>query len=156
MAAKRKVAKAGAAKGAATTRPYVQRLLEDEELRGNIAHAFESARSAVGRINNGKSPTKAVIYDRKFQRDIRNAAESFRDASLALREAPKRPKPKAKRRGGPPIGKLLLLAVVGGAIALAVNENLRNKLLDALFGAEEEFEYTSTTSPSGQPAGSAS
>ena len=36
-------------------------------------------------------------------------------------------------------------------IALAVSEDLRKKVLDALFGAEEEFEYTSTTSPAPAP-----
>ena len=29
-----------------------------------------------------------------------------------------------------------------------MSEDLRNKVLDALFGAEEEFDYTSTTTPS--------
>ena len=39
-------------------------------------------------------------------------------------------------------------------MALALSEGLRKKVLDALFGAEEEFEYTSTTS-SPTPAGTA-
>jgi hypothetical protein len=29
-----------------------------------------------------------------------------------------------------------------------VSEDLRKKVLDALFGAEEEFEYSATTAPS--------
>ena len=37
----------------------------------------------------------------------------------------------------------------------ALSEGLRNKVLDALFGAEEEFEYTSsTTSNSGSASSS--
>ena len=63
---------------------------------------------------------------------------SYRDAGNALKEGPK----KKKRRG-----RKLLLVVVTAGVALAVSEGLRNKLLDALFGKEEEFEYTSTTSP---------
>jgi hypothetical protein len=51
----------------------------------------------------------------------------------------------------------LLLLIVGAATALALSEGLRKKVLDALFGAEEEFEYTSTTTPassgSEQPVG---
>ncbi len=39
------------------------------------------------------------------------------------------------------------LALVGGALALALSEGLRKKVLDALFGAEEEFEYTASTTP---------
>ena len=32
-------------------------------------------------------------------------------------------------------------------LALALSEDLRKAVLDKLFGAEEEFEYTSTTTP---------
>jgi len=42
-----------------------------------------------------------------------------------------------------------VIAIVGAVIALAVSEGARKAVLDALFGAEEEFEYTSTTSING-------
>ena len=150
MGAKKKAAKAGAAAAAVKKSPYVQRIAEDEELRQNLWSAYESARAAIGRLQNGKHPTKQIFDDKRLQKDIKSAAESFRDASVALREAPKR-----RRKGG--LGKLILIAVVGGGVALAVSEDLRKKLLDALFGAEEEFEYTSTTAPAPpapSPAGS--
>ena len=140
MGANKKAAKAGAAAGAVTRSPYVRRLAEDEELRQNLWSAYESARKAIGRLQNGKSPTKQIFDDKRLQKDIKSAASSFKDASVALREAPKR-----KRKGG--LGRLLVLAVVGAGVALGVSESLRKKLLDALFGAEEEFEYTSTTGP---------
>jgi hypothetical protein len=149
MAAKKKAAKAGAAAVALKNSPYVQRLAEDEELRANIWQAYESARSAANRFSNGKSPTKAVFDDKKLQKDLREAAESLKEASVALREGPKR-----KRRGG--LGKLVLVGIVGAGLALALSEGLRKKVLDTLFGAEEEFEYSSTTTanaPSAQPSG---
>jgi hypothetical protein len=150
MGAKKKAAKAGAAAAAVRKSPYVQRIAEDEELRANLWSAYESARQAVGRLQNGKHPTKQIFDDKKLQKDIRTAAESFRDASVALREGPKR-----KRGGG--LGRLVLLGVVGAGLALALSEDLRKKVLDALFGAEEEFEYTSTTAPATPtPAGSTS
>jgi len=139
MAAKGRVAKAGAAAYAAGRSKYVRRLVEDEELRANLAQAFDSARSAYGRLANGKSPTKVVFDDKRFQRDVRTAATTARDASVALREGRKR----KKRRGG--IFRLLLLLIVGAGVAIAASEGLRKKVLDLLFGAEEEFEYTSTT-----------
>src|SRR3712207_6960774 len=43
----------------------------------------------------------------------------------------------------------LFRSTVAGGLALALSEGLRKKVLDALFGAEEEFEYTSTTTPAG-------
>ena len=153
MAAKKKAAKAGAAAVAVKRSPYVQRIAEDEELRQNLWQAYESARDAVGRLSNGKSPAKQLFDDKKLQKDIRSAAESFRDASVALKEAPEQQK-KKKKGGG--LGRLVLLALVGAALALALSEDLRKKVLDALFGAEEEFDYTSTTAPSAAPtAGSA-
>ncbi len=140
MAAKKKAAKVGsgavAAGTAARQNQYVQRLLEDPELRENLRTAYESARKAYGRMN-GKAPGKA-LDDKKVQRDLRQAVESLRDAVESLREKPKR----KKRRG-----RLLLVAIVGAGAAVALNEGLRKKVLDALFGAEEEFEYTSTTTP---------
>ena len=152
MGAKNKAAKAGAAAVAVRNSPYVQRIAEDEELRANLWSAYESARTAVGRLQNGKHPTKQIFDDKKLQKDLKAAAESFKDASVALREAPNR----KKKRGG--LGKLLLVGIVGAGLALALSEDLRKKALDALFGAEEEFEYTSTTAPSTptpDPAGSA-
>lgn len=147
MAAKKKAAKAGAAAVAVKNSPYIQRVVEDDELRQNLWQAYESARNAAQRLANGKSPTKAIFDDKKLQKDLRNAAESFRDASVALREAPK------DQRKSFSFGRLLVLGVIGGAVALGVSEGLRKKLLDALFGAEEEFEYTSTaTTPPPAPA----
>ena len=51
----------------------------------------------------------------------------------------------AERRSGG-LGRLLLVGLAGAGLALALSEGLRKKVLDRLFGAEEEFEYTSTTS----------
>jgi hypothetical protein len=142
MAKKTKAAKAGAAGAAATATPYVQRLIQDEDLRDNLRVAFESGRDAFDRLSNGKGPAKALLDDKKLHKDLKNAADSLRDASEALREGPR----KKKRKGG--LGRLIMLSIVGGVIALAVSEDLRNKVLDLLFGAEEEFDYTSTTTPS--------
>jgi hypothetical protein len=120
--------------------PYVQRLIEDEELRNSLKSAFEAARGAYGRMANNGGAVKAMTSDKKVQRDLRSAAESLRDASEQLR-APKKRKSK--------LGRIVLLALVGAAIALILSEDARKAVLDSLFGAEEEFEYTSTTSING-------
>jgi hypothetical protein len=123
--------------------PYVQRLVEDEELRNNLRDAFEAARGAYSRATgNGKGAVKAVTSDKKVQRDLRSAAESLRDVSEQLRA------PKKKRRKGR-LGRFLLFGLVAAGIALVLSEDARKAVLDALFGAEEEFEYTSTTSING-------
>jgi len=140
MAAKKKAAKAGAGAYAAgkavRSNPYLQRLVEDEELRDNLRNAFVSAKKAYGRVN-GKGPAKA-LDDKKVQREVKNAANSLKDAADSLSGSKKR-----KRRKG----RLLLVGLVGAGLALAFSEGLRKKALDALFGAEEEFEYTASTTP---------
>ncbi len=125
---------------AARENPYVQRLIEDDDLRDNLKDAFTSAKKAYGRATgNGKSPVKAVTSDKKVQKEMRQAAEALQEARERLQ------KPKKKHR----LGKLLVLAIVGGVVALVVSEGARKAVLDALFGAEEEFEYTSSTSING-------
>jgi adenylosuccinate synthase len=147
MAKKKKAASAGAgalaAGKAARDNAYVQRLVEDEDLRDNLRTAYESARKAYGRISNGKGPAKAILDDKKTQKELREAAHAMRDAADSLRGAKKR----KRRRGG-----RLLIVLVGVGAALALSEGLRKKVLDALFGAEEEFEYSSTTTNAGAAA----
>jgi adenylosuccinate synthase len=154
MAAKKQAVKAGAGAYAAgkavRSNTYVQRLVEDDELRDNLRNAFDSARKAYARMSNGKGPVKAVTENKKVQKDLREAATSLKDAAESLRDGKKK-----KRRKG----RLLLLAIIGGGIALAASEGLRKKVLDALFGAEEEFEYTASTTPepssTSEPVGTA-
>jgi hypothetical protein len=146
MAAKKKAQKAQKAAMQARYNPYVQRVIEDEDLRDNIVQAYDSARKAYARLTNGKSPTTQIFDDKKLQKEIKKTASNVRDASVALHEAPR------KQKSGGGFKRLLFVGVVGTGVALAVSESLRKKALDALFGAEEEFEYTSTTS-SPSPAG---
>jgi hypothetical protein len=138
---KTKAARAGDIYETARENPYVQRLIEDDDLRASLRDAFDSARHAYGRATgNGKGPVKAVTSDKKVQKDLKDAADSLRDASERLR-APK----KRKSR----LGRFILFVFAAGIIALVVSEDARKTVLDALFGAEEEFEYTSTTSING-------
>jgi hypothetical protein len=93
-------------------------------------------------MSNGKGPVKALTDDKKVQRDIRTAAENLKEASDRL---------KGKRKKRHPFRKLLLIGLVGAVLAIALNEDLRKAVLDRLFGAEEEFEYTSQTTAAPEP-----
>ncbi len=138
---KTKAARASDIYETARENPYVQRLIEDDELRDSLRDAFEAARGAYGRATgNGKGAVKAVTTDKKVQKDLREAAENLRDASERLRKPAKR-----KSR----LGRLILFGLIAAGIALVLSEDARKTVLDTLFGAEEEFEYTSTTSING-------
>ncbi len=134
----------------AKANPYIQRLIEDSKLRDNVRTAIDSSKSAYDRLTNGKAPAKALLEDKKLHGDLREAAGAVRDATLALADAPKK-----RARKGLRLGRKLLILGLGGGLALAGSEKLRSKVLDTLFGAEEEFQYTppagSTATPPASP-----
>jgi hypothetical protein len=126
--------------------PYIQRLIEDAELRDNVREAVDSTRTVFERITNGKTTIKSLFEDKKLQNEIRDAFGAIRTVSDGLTASPGKQKArKAKKRFG--LGRLLLLTGIGAGAAVATNEGLRSKLLDALFGAEEEFNYTPPATP---------
>jgi hypothetical protein len=158
MAKKRKLAKAvpfSAADIAAIARsnPYIERLIEDPKLRKNVTTALNSTKSAYSRLSNGKVHPQALLEDKKLHSELGRALGAARDATITLIGAQRR------RRKGLTFGRIIVLGAVGGGAALAASEGLRSKVLDLLFGAEEEFQYTppATSSSPGQstPVGAA-
>src|SRR5437764_5498742 len=114
----------------ARANPYIQRLIDDAHLRENVQKAIESSKSAYGRLSNGKAPAKALLEDKKLQRDLRVTLEAVRDASIALTEAPKRQARKSRR-----LGRRILILSLGAGLALVSSQKLRSTVLDTLFGA---------------------
>ena len=141
MSAKGRLSRAEEAARAARSNQYLQRLIEDEQLRSNLMSAYGSARSAYGRMSNGKPAGRALLEDRKLQRELSDAVTSLRDVSTSLREPPRR---RRRRRG---LVRMLTVLAIGGMLAVVLSEGLRSKVLDMMFGAEEEFDYSSTTAP---------
>jgi hypothetical protein len=121
----------------AKSNPYIKRLIEDADLRENVQKAIESGKSAYGRLSNGKAPHKALLEDKKLQKDLQEALDAIRNAGMALNEAPKKQAKKGRR-----LGRRIVIVGLGAGLALVSSEKLRSKVLDTLFGAEEEFEYT--------------
>ena len=142
-----KVKKARDTVGSVGSNPYLKRLMEDEDLRTSLKDAVDAARDAFDRLSsNGDGPINTAIDDKKVHKDLKTAAENLREASDRIRG-------KKKKRHW---GRVFLLGAVGAALAVALSEDVRKTVLDKLFGAEEEFEYSSTTSAAATPAGSTS
>ncbi|HWF73240.1 MAG TPA: hypothetical protein VG186_07845 [Solirubrobacteraceae bacterium] len=132
----------------ATANPYIQRLIEDAALRDSVKTALDASRSAYTRLSNGKAPAKVLLDDKKLHHDLRTAIDAIRDATAALTDEKKK-----RGRKGLGAGRIVLLAGVGTGVAVATSEKLRSKVLDTLFGAEEEFEYSAPTpAPVPEPA----
>lgn len=135
--------KAGQAYAAARENQYVRRLIEDEELRDSLAAAYFAGKKAYGRVSSSRgSVAESVTSDKKVKRELKNATEALREASERLRE------PKKKSH---PIRNLLAIGLLTGGLVLVFSETARKTLLDTVFGAEEEFVYTSTTSADSAP-----
>lgn len=118
--------------------PYIQRLMEDSELRDNITTVIDSSKDAYARVLSAKKPQKAVFEDKKLHKQVSKAAEAVKDVANALNDAPKKKNKKKKRH----LGRKLLFALLPVGVLLAVSDSARSKVLDTLFGKEEEFEYT--------------
>ncbi|MGH2907217.1 MAG: hypothetical protein ACRDKI_10675 [Solirubrobacterales bacterium] len=117
--------------------PYVQRIVQDEELRENAIAALQSARSAFDRASGKGWDKKKLAGDKRLRKDLQDAVVGLKQTRSDLLNPPK-----AKRH---PLRKLFVFGLIGVAIAVIVSPDARKALLDTLFGAEEEFEYKSAT-----------
>jgi len=132
----------------ARSNPYIERLIEDPKLRKNVTTALNSSKRAYGRVSNGKIDPQALLEDKKLHSELGHALGAARDATIVLIGTQRR------RRKALTFGRVLMIGAVGAIVGLALSEGLRSKVLDLLFGAEEEFQYTppATSSSSSQNA----
>jgi hypothetical protein len=126
----------------AKSNPYIQRLIEDASLRDNVRSALDSTKHLYERLSDGKTSARSLFEDKKVQAELRKTVEAVRDVTAALTE-----QPRARARKGLTFGRKLMIAGIGGGLALVGSEKLRSRVLDVLFGAEEEFEYTPPATP---------
>jgi hypothetical protein len=147
MAAKDRLSKAEEAARAARNNQYLQKLIEDERLRSSLFSAYEAARGVYARMSNGQPAGRALLEDEKLHKQVGDAVKALREASDSLREPPKR----GRRPRGRGLVRMIALIGIGGALAMVASDGLRSKVLDMLFGAEEEFDYSSSTTPSEAP-----
>lgn len=142
----KKSAKVRTAMNAARNGAYVKRVVEDDQLRDNLKLALVGVRNAYGRVQTGKGKKASALFeDKKLQRELRQSAEALREATHTLKSGSKK---RQRNRKGGLVGKLLLVGA-GASVALIASEKLRNKVLDMVFGPEEEFEYVATDPVSG-------
>jgi hypothetical protein len=121
----------------AKNNPYIQQLINDPKLRKNVQTAIASSKKAAGRVNNGKMPARALLEDKKLHAEVGKALGASRDAAITLTRAGRK-----RTRRGRKTTRRVVIVVVGTGAALAASSSLRSKVLDVLFGKEEEFQYT--------------
>jgi hypothetical protein len=125
----------------------IKRLAEDAEVREAVGRALDSARGVYDRVTATKKAGK-LLDDKKLHAEAEQAIGHVRAVAAALAGSQQQHQAPRKRRGG--FGRKLIVLGAAGAIAVVASEDLRSKVLDALFGAEEEFQYTPP--PAGEDA----
>jgi hypothetical protein len=117
-------------------KPYVQRALQDEELRENLRNAFSTARDVYDELLGNRGVTgiaTKVASDEDIQDQLRSAIQDLRNAANRIQGQESH-----KSRNS-----TLLLA--GIALGILFNPmtgpETRRWLKDRIFGEDEEFGY---------------
>jgi hypothetical protein len=101
---------------------YAQRLLENEYAQEQLGQAVESLKAAYRRASKRRvEPAR----DEKLRRQVRQAVQSLGEAGQALQSGRRRP----KRRLGRRLLVVVGLGAVGAAAAVALSDELRERLL---------------------------
>lgn len=140
--AKDKLAKGGLKLGkrkvertpAGTAVLYGRALIGNEEARNDLREAYASARKAYSRSSDrrGRPDIEALLKDRKARREAGKAASSLREALQIAGRTRKKPKSASKA----PV--IAVIAVAGAGTAVAMNEDLRNKVLAPFSGSGQD------------------
>src|SRR5205814_8642740 len=125
----------------ADVKPYVQRAIQDEELRDNLRSAFATARDVYDELIGGRGVSgvaSKVASDKDIQDQLRSAIEDLRSAADRIQG-------KEEHKGR---NSSLLLAgiVIGILVNPMTGPETRRWLKDKIFGEDEEFGYGSGAS----------
>jgi hypothetical protein len=143
--AKEKIEEVAEQAGYPEAREFLSRLADDKHLREGLGRAIDTSKRAVDGLGSKRKRGK-LIDDEKLQAEVQEAIDAFRHAATGIAGAPGKAAKKGRRRG-----RKLMILVLGGGLALVGSEGLRSKVLDTLFGAEEEFEYSPPPPPPDAP-----
>ena len=117
-------------------KPYVQRALQDEELRENLRSAFASARDVYDELLGNRGVTglaTKVASDEDIQEQLRSAVQDLRKAADRIQGHESH-----KSRNS----TLLLAGIVVGILFNPLTgPETRRWLKDRIFGEDEEFGF---------------
>jgi hypothetical protein len=126
---------------AGNVKPYVQRAVQDEDLRENVKAAFQAARDVYDELlgNRGVTTIAArVATDKDIQDRLRDAIDELREASERVQ---------GRRDHGGRNATLLLAGITLGILFNPITGPATRKWLsDMLFGGDDDFTYSGGSS----------
>ena len=131
-------------------RPYVERALQDEELRDNVRKAYASGRAIYEELMTRRSVSGTatrLATDQKIQAELRKAIEELREAAERVQGAKRKPAPSHGARN-------VFLLLTGVALGVLFNPvtgpAVRRLLGNKLFGGSGDgFAYQETNGKAG-------
>jgi hypothetical protein len=124
-------------------RPYVQRALDDDELRENVRKAYASGRAIYEQLAKRRSVSGAATHlatDQKIHNELRKAIEELRQAAERVQNAKRKPKSHGFRN--------FLLLVTGISLGVLFNPvtgpALRRLLGNKAFGGGFDYQSNGT------------
>jgi hypothetical protein len=125
-----------------TARPYVDRALHDEELRGNLKEAFGAARDVYNELLGNRGAVgvaQRLATDEDIQDNLRRAVEELRSAADRVQG----------KEDHSTRNRMLLLAGITAGILFnpMTGPATRKWLMDKITGADDDYDY-SVTAPS--------
>jgi hypothetical protein len=121
---------------AGTVRPYVDRALNDAELRDNVRSAYESARSIYNELLGNRGVTGVatrVATDKDIQAELRSTIAELRRAAERVQG-----REEHKSRNG---GLLFLGILLGILFNPLTGAQTRKWLSDRVLGGGDDFTY---------------
>jgi hypothetical protein len=136
---------------AGSAKPYIERAIKDEDLRGNVRSAFESAREIYNDLVGGRGAIPVatrVATDKDIQERLKDAIDELREAADRVQ---------GKKDHG---ARNTMLLVTGIALGILFNPvsgpQTRKWLSDTLFGPSDDFTYEGGGNSGSSPSNSSS
>jgi hypothetical protein len=132
------------ADAAANVKPYVDRVLYDEELRDSVRSAYESARAIYDELLGNRGVTgiaSRVATDKDIQDELRSAISDLRRAADRMQGK--------EEESGRHTALLLFAVVIGILFNPFTGPQTRKWLADRIFGGGDDFTYQGSGSNGG-------